>query len=221
MLKNYKDILNKSRKRVLEFASTILQACELTESAFKDQDIQKANDAREMLKNSHNINSKIDNEIIKTLALFSPEARDLRVVIAHLKIASELTRISDYVRSCAKSIKMQISGEFDLSTLKDDTLAYMSSTKKSLIAAIESLKTESVDKLEELYRAVNVEESKCDDIHSVLEHNAMEQICMTPEMAKDFVIFLKSMRKLERISDRSLNIVKLSFFAQKGGKLKL
>jgi hypothetical protein len=49
----------------------------------------------------------------------------------------------------------------------------------------------------------------------------MEQICMTPEMAKDFVIFLKSMRKLERISDRSLNIVKLSFFAQKGGKLKL
>ncbi len=221
MLKNYKDILDKSRNRVLNFASTILEACELTADAFKSEDIQKANQAREMLKNSHTINSKIDNEIIKTLALFSPEAKDLRVVIAHLKIASELTRISDYVRSCAKSIKMQISGEFDLSTLKDDTLAYMSSTKKSLSSAIESLRTDSVERLEELYRAVNVEESKCDDIHSVLEHNAMEQICLTPEMAKDFIVFLKSMRKLERISDRSLNIVKLSFFAQKGGKLKL
>ncbi|NOX14538.1 MAG: phosphate uptake regulator PhoU [Epsilonproteobacteria bacterium] len=221
MLKNYKEILNKSRNRVLDFASIIFEACELAADAFKDSDIHKANTAREKLKNAHDINSKIDNEIIKTLALFSPEAKDLRVVIAHLKIASELTRISDYVRSCAKSIKMQISGEFDLSTLRDDTIAYMSSTKKSLYSAIESLKTDSPDKLEELYRTVNVEESKCDDIHSILEQNAMEQICLTPEIAKDFIVFLKSMRKLERISDRSLNIVKLSFFAQKGGKLKL
>ena len=221
MLKNYKEILDKSRNRVLDFASMILDACELTMDAFKNEDIQKANDAREMLKNAHSINSKIDNEIIKTLALFSPEARDLRVVVAHLKIASELTRISDYVRSCAKSIKMQISGEFDLSTLRDDTIAYMSSTQKSLYSAIESLKTDSTSRLEELYRAVNVEESKCDDIHSILEQNTLEQICLTPEMAKDFIVFLKSMRRLERISDRSLNIVKLSFFAQKGGKLKL
>ncbi len=221
MLKNYKEILDKSRKRVLDFASMILEACELTMDAFKNGDIQKANDARELLKNAHSINSKIDNEIIKTLALFSPEARDLRIVVAHLKIASELTRISDYVRSCAKSIKMQISGEFDLSTLRDDTMAYMSSTQKSLYSAIESLKTDSNSRLEELYRAVNVEESKCDDIHSILEQNTLEQICLMPEMAKDFIVFLKSMRKLERISDRSLNIVKLSFFAQKGGKLKL
>ncbi len=221
MLKNYKEILDKSRNRVLDFANDILCACDLAFDSFKQSDEQKANEARVMLKNAHNINSKIDNEIIKTLALFSPEARDLRVVIAHLKIASELTRISDYIRSCAKSIKMQISGEFDLSSLKDDTISYMLSTRKSLESAIKSIKTDSVEKLEELYRTVNVEESKCDDIHSILEHNAMQQICITPDMAKDFVIFLKSMRKLERISDRSLNIVKLSLFAHMGGKLKL
>ncbi len=221
MLKNYKEILDKSRNRVLDFANDILRACDLAFDSFKQSDEQKANEARVMLKNAHNINSKIDNEIIKTLALFSPEARDLRVVIAHLKIASELTRISDYIRSCAKSIKMQISGEFDLSSLKDDTISYMLSTRKSLESAIKSIKTDSVEKLEELYRTVNVEESKCDDIHSILEHNAMQQICITPDMAKDFVIFLKSMRKLERISDRSLNIVKLSLFAHMGGKLKL
>jgi len=221
MLKNYKDILDKSRNRVLDFANDILCACDLAFESFKQSDEKKANKAIAMLKNAHNINSKIDNEIIKTLALFSPEARDLRVVIAYLKIASELTRISDYIRSCAKSIKMQISGEFDLSSLRDDTISYMLSTRKSLESAIKSIKTDSVERLEDLYRAVNVEESKCDDIHSILEHNAMQQICITPEMAKDFVIFLKSMRKLERISDRSLNIVKLSFFAHIGGKLKL
>ncbi len=221
MLANYKGILNKSTNRVLDLGEDVIKSYELALAAFREKDIQKANKSREILKNSHERNSKIDNEIIKTLALFSPEARDLRVVIAHLKIASELTRISDYIRACSKNIKMQISGEFDLEDIREDTLSYMQSSYKSLVAAVESIKVQSEDDLEELYREVNVEECKCDDIHSILEQNIIQQICITPESARDFISFLKSMRKLERISDRSLNIVKLSYFAVKGGKLKL
>ncbi len=221
MLENYKQILEKSRNRVLELADDVYHAYELSQEAFKEGDVTKATEARALLKDTHNINSKIDNEIIKTLALFSPEARDLRVVIAYLKIASELTRISDYIRAYAKSVKMQISGEFALENLKDDTISFLQSTGKSLFAAINAIKADSEDALETLYQKVNVEESKCDDIHSILEKNVIQQICIMPESASDFVVFLKNLRKLERISDRSVNIVKLAYFAQKGGKLKL
>ena len=221
MLENYKQILEKSRNRVLELADSVYHAYELSQEAFKEGDITKATEARALLKDAHNINSKIDNEIIKTLALFSPEARDLRVVIAYLKITSELTRISDYIRAYAKSVKMQISGEFALENLKDDTNSFLQSTRKSLFAAINAIKANSEDALETLYQKVNVEESKCDDIHSILEKNVIQQICIMPESASDFVVFLKNLRKLERISDRSVNIVKLAYFAQKGGKLKL
>ncbi len=221
MLENYKKILEKSRTRVQELADDVLKASEIAFEAFKEEDIEKATYAKEMLKDTHNINSKIDNEIIKTLALFSPEAKDLRVVIAYLKIASELTRIADYIKSYTKSYKMQVSGEFDLDDLKQDTISFQKSTVKSLQAAVKSIKLESVDGLEALYAKVNVEESKCDDILSILEKDALGQICKSPENARDFVMFLKSMRKLERVSDRSVNIVKLAYFAQKGGKLKL
>ncbi len=221
MLDNYKEILEKSKGRVLDLGRDALSAYELSIDAFMEKDINKATNAIEMLKNSHQRNNKINNEIIKTLALFSPEARDLRVVIAHLKIASELTRITDYIKSCAKNIKMQISGEFYLENVRDDTISYMQSSFKSLKVAVASINTKDEDELEELYREVNVEECKCDDIHSILEQNIIQEICLTPESARDFVSFLKSMRKLERISDRSLNIVKLSYFAVKGGKLKL
>jgi len=221
MLANYKEILKKSRKRVLELANDVLKAYRLSIEAFETGDIEKATQARAMLKDAHDRNSKIDNEIIKTLALFSPEARDLRVVIAHLKIASELTRISDYVRNYAKNVKMSISGDFEIEGLKEDTISFNQSTYKSLKAAVDAIEADSEESLENIYRQVNVEVSKCDDIYSILEQNIVQQICITPESARDFIYFHKSMRKVERISDRSVNIVKLAYFAQKGGKLKL
>lgn len=221
MLENYKQILEKSRTRVLALANDVLTAYGMSIEAFENSDIEKASEARALLKDAHDRNNKIDNEIIKTLALFSPEARDLRVVIAHLKIASELTRISDYVRNYAKNVKMGISGDFELEGLKEDTLSFNQSTYKSLEAAVDAVEEESEDVLENIYRIVNVEVSKCDDIYSILEQSIVQQICITPESARDLIYFHKSMRKVERISDRSVNIVKLAYFAQKGGKLKL
>ena len=221
MLTNYKEILQKSQKRVMDLANDVLTAYTLAVEASETKDLEKATQARNMLKDAHERNNKIDNEIIKTLALFSPEAKDLRIVVAYLKIASELTRISDYVRSFAKKVKMQISGEVDLSALEGDMRSFLESTRKSLEAAVQSIEASSVDALEMLYRKVNVEESKCDDIISILEKNILQQICVNPEDAEDMVEFIKAMRKLERISDRSVNVVKLVYFAQKGGKLKL
>ncbi|HIP02313.1 MAG TPA: hypothetical protein EYH01_06295 [Campylobacterales bacterium] len=221
MLENYEKILEKSRSRVLELAEDVVRACTLAFDACKEDDLEKATLSRAMLKDAHERNSKIDNEIIKTLALFSPEAKDLRAVVSHFKIASELTRIADYIRTYAKNVKMQISGEFALEELKADIISFEQSTLKSLQAAADAISADTVEALENLYRKVNVEESKCNDILSILEKNAIQQICVMPENAEDFVMFLKSMRKLERISDRSVNIVKLTYFAQKGGKLKL
>jgi len=221
MLNRYKEIMQKSQKRVLNLAEDVLEGFRLCIEANKTKNIEFATKARELLKDAHERNSKIDNEIIKTLALFSPEARDLRIVISYLKITSELTRISDYIRSYAKAIKMHISGEFDMSALQSEINSFLNSTYSSLQAAVESIKINQEDKLEKLYQRVHVEESKCDDIVSILEKNLMQQVCQKPEDANDFLIFIKNLRRLERLSDRSVNIVKLSYFAYKGGKLKL
>ncbi len=221
MLKNYKEIMKKSQSRVLNLAEDVLKAYALALEAFENSDITKADEARTMLKDAHERNSKIDNEIIKTLALFSPEARDLRIVIAYLKIASELTRITDYIRNFAKKVKLQISAELDLGDLKTDIISFIKSAQESLKASIESIKTDNNDELDNLYRKVNVEESKCDDILSLVEKKLIEQLCILPENASEYIDFLHGVRRIERISDRSVNIVKLAMFAKKGGKVKL
>jgi len=221
MLGKYKEILAKNQKRVLALAKDVSKGFELCIEANKTKDASKATEARDLLKDAHDRNNKIDNEIIKTLALFSPEAKDLRIVISYLKIASEITRISDYVRSYAKGVKIQLSSDFDMEALQNDINSFLDSTFSSLKAAVESIETDSEDKLEKLYQKVHVEESKCDDIVSILEKNIMQQVCLKPEDASEFLTFIKNLRRLERLSDRSVNIVKLSYFAHKGGKLKL
>jgi phosphate transport system protein len=221
MLEKYEKVLEKSKSRVVSLGEDIIKAYELAYDSFVDQDIQKATKARDILKDSHSRNSKIDNEIIKTLALFSPEAKDLRVLVSYLKITSELTRIADYISSYAKSVKMHISGEFSLDDLRDETISFQKSTLKSLKSAIESIEAESEERADYIYRKVRVEESKCDDIYSILEKNITEQMCLRPDDTSDFILFIKSIRKLERVSDRSVNIAKLSYYAQSGGKLKL
>ncbi len=220
MLKNYEKDLEKSKKKIISLSEDIYSALELSYEGFKDADIEKLSSAKSLLKESHDRANKIDNEIIKTLALFSPEASDLRVLIAYLKITNELSRISDYVKTHTKAIKIQIVNELHLDILRQDSFLFHQSTLKSFRAAIDSLSANE-DSVDMIFRAVNVEESKCDDIFSILEKSILEQICVLPEQAGEYIVFLNSLRKLERVSDRSVNIVKLNYFAQKGGKIKL
>jgi len=222
MLENYKKILEKSQGRIVELAQDALKAYTMTLDAFVAGDDAQAVQARALLKDAHERNNKIDNEIIKTLALFSPEARDLRVVVAYFKIAGELTRITDYIRNYAKSVRLLIDSDVPLDGIRDNTLVFQRSALASLEAAVASIAVENpAEELEELYRRVNVEESKCDDIFGLVEKDVIQQIYAAPDQASEWVRYLATMRKIERISDRSVTIVKLIYFAHQGGKLKL
>jgi len=107
--------------------------------------------------------------------------------------------------------------------LRDDgtRVAFYKSTLKALSASVELIKTTSQDELNNLIREINLEESKCDDFVSILEKNVLMQICKESSNAEFVAKRLNSIRKLERISDRCVNIAKLSKYALEGGKLKL
>jgi len=87
--------------------------------------------------------------------------------------------------------------------------------------ALEAIVEEDSESLDRIARQISVEESKCDDFVSILEKNMIGEICSRPEQADELVGRLHVMRKLERVSDRCVNIVKLARYALEGGKLKL
>lgn len=67
------------------------------------------------------------------------------------------------------------------------------------------------DTLEDVYCKVKVEEYKSDDIYSILEKH-LKRYDKTIDQSADFIQILSTMRKLERMADRSVNIVQLMIF---------
>ncbi len=221
MLSKYQEALEKLIEEVHAFGKLDIEAFALVFEAVKSNDLEKAEEARRLLKGNHKANATIDMNAITTLALFAPEASDLRRVVTLIKIASELSRIGDYIKTHAKNVRQQIVGEEGGLPVDETCIGFHQSTLRALELALEAIVEEDSESLDRIARQISVEESKCDDFVSILEKNMIGEICSRPEQADELVGRLHVMRKLERVSDRCVNIVKLARYALEGGKLKL
>ena len=82
MLQKYEERLIDIKKMLLELGTEVTMACERALGGIENLDVSRFESARAILKNTENIANAIDNEIVVTLALFGPEARDLRKMVA-------------------------------------------------------------------------------------------------------------------------------------------
>jgi phosphate transport system protein len=57
--------------------------------------------------------NEIDNIIVTTLALYSPEAKDLRQLVSYLKITNELVRTGSNAKDFAKMFKKSYSDDLN------------------------------------------------------------------------------------------------------------
>ena len=98
MQSNFQTNLTDIKTKILNIGEGLLQANILINEALSDCNQDKFQEARSHIKNISSKADDIDNNIIKVLALYTPEARDLRQVIAYLKITNELQYKKFYPR---------------------------------------------------------------------------------------------------------------------------
>ncbi len=163
----------------------------------------------------------IDNEIIKTFALYGPEAKELRSLVAYLKMTNEIVRIGEGIKKYARRMREHVNSGCNL-TLIDGTIVQL---HKSTIIALDSILkcfTEEDDcNIVDFYTKIVVEESKNDDLFSILEKEIMGLIIDEKELSIEYVNVLGTLRRLERSCDRSLNVANLMMYAQKGGNISV
>ena len=82
MLSSFQIELEKIKDKVTAVGNGVLEANTLLLSALDDCQQDKFDTAKSHIKNIGAKTDEIDNDLIKVLALYSPEARDLRKVIA-------------------------------------------------------------------------------------------------------------------------------------------
>ena len=220
MLPRYENKINEVQGMLAQLISEVVQAHTQALDAFKSKKPDDFDKVKATLKGIQKEANAIDNEIVKTFALFGPEAQELRLLISYLKMTNELIRIGEGAKKYAKRMKEHSQGECNLESLNDVIIKLHSSSIAALEYIAECFNDHDVCDYEELYRSVMVEESKCDDLHSILEKEILSRIIIEGELSIEYVRVLSTLRKLERASDHAINIAKLMLYSKEGGEIQ-
>ncbi len=164
---------------------------------------------------------EIDNLVLTIFARFSPEAKDLREMVAFLKITSSLQRIASNEVNYIKNMKVcNPKADPEIKRIIKESLSINECTIKAMNYAIEMIhETEDKNKLLDLESKIDVESSKTDDIYSMIEKDVLQIMHQAHEVNDEFINLLKYLRKNTKIIDRLQDVASKLIFARIGGKL--
>lgn len=219
MLPRYENKLNEIRAQLSHLVASIIRANRETLGAFENNTDELYDSARSHLKSIQTDANKIDSEVIKTLALYGPEGEELRLLVSFLKMTNELDRVGENMKKYNNRIQELCRGECDIAIMASSIIQLQKTTLNALQYIHDYLESMTTSNAEELYRKVSVEESKNDDLFSIIEKDLLNLISESHELSVDYVKVLSTLRKLERTGDRTVNIAALLLYAQQGGEL--
>lgn len=217
----YDTKIDEVRAKISKLLNTIVISDEITLEAYNEHNNDKFLEVQKNLTNIESIGDTIDNEIIKTFALYGPEANELRTLIVYLKMTNEIINIGSGIKKYARRMKEHLASECNLEKLNTTIVQLHKSTIDALQYILTCFDKLDTCNVEDYYRKVMVEESKNDDLFAILEKDIMNSIIDEKELATEYVKVLGTLRKLERSCDRSVNIATLMLYAKKGGKISL
>jgi phosphate transport system protein len=218
MIKNYDIELESVKKEIVGIATGLYKANELILEAIKACDKAMFNDAKNYIKNITSKTNDIDNNIIKLLALYAPEAKDLRQVVAYLKITTELLRASTNTRSFIRGF-VDVCKDVDTNTINEYAIPLQKSTTKAIKIMTSMLDIDCPDELQDCFNDVLIEENKTDDLYGILEKNILNNSKKTDNFEKVHKI-LRAFRKSAKIADRTISIANLLVYIKVGGTLQ-
>jgi len=173
--------------------------------------------AEEVIKSDVKINDMeidIDNQCIKILALYHPEAEDLRTVTMIMKINNDLERIGDHAVNIAEKTiyladKPPVKPLIDIPRMADK--------------AIEMLQ-ESLDAFVNKDAKLAIDICKKDDEVDALEPQIVRElvtyIIADPQTIDRALTLILIAREIERVADLATNIAEDTYYIASGHTLK-
>lgn len=219
MLSNFQTNLDDIKLKITNIGNGLLEANTLVLSSLTDCDSEKFSQAKEHIKNISSKTDEIDNAIIKVLALYTPEARDLRQVIAYLKITNELSRACSNTRSFIRGF-MGVCKEVDGQTIIEFAVPMQTATVASIGYTISMISCEDEDEIQEIYNDVLIEENKTDDLYEMVERKLSIQADDNDKSFEKFHKMLRALRKSGKIASRSISMANLLVYAKVGGNFR-
>ena len=154
----------------------------------------------------------IEEECLKIFALHQPVARDLRFLVAVLKINNDLERIGDLAQNICKHVirilnKPLLEKNFNRSILEiyNKVLPMLKNSLDSIV----KLDAATANK-------ILAADDEVDRLHRAFAQEMVEEIKKDPEGIESFIHYLHIARHLERIADHTTNIAEDVIYLIKG-----
>jgi phosphate transport system protein len=192
--------IDKLKKQIVLLAGTVEKRVADAVRSIDQRDAQLAQQIKDSDQIIDQTEVEVEEECLKTLALYQPVAMDLRFIVAVLKINSDLERIGDEaVNIAGRSLNInaypKIEINFDLKTL---ALKVMAMLKRSLDALV------NMDAA--MAHSVIDSDDEIDETVRVLFQQVKNEIRRQPEKIDYIIEYMRINRHLERIADHATNI---------------
>jgi phosphate transport system protein len=209
-VRHFIEELEQLKTKLLEMSSLVEAAIQRSISAVTQKDRSAA---AEVFRNEARINQieiDIDEFAVNLLALQQPMAADLRLIVAALKINTDLERMGDLSVNIAQRA-MSLMEEPVISPMID--IPHIAGLVQSMVRkALDAFVMRDAD----LARSVLASDDAVDSLRTAGYHELMSYMEKDPQHIKQALDLLAVTRNLERIADHSTNIAEDVLFLVKG-----
>ncbi len=198
------------RKMILREGTLVEESLRTALSALWERDLDLAQLVISKDAEIDEMEVEVEEECLKTLALYQPVASDLRYIVAVLKLNNDLERIGDLASNIAERVKRLVTEPLiaipDMLPRMAETTGVM--LQLSLDALIES-------NLETAMRVCEMDD-EIDSYHRDFHKLVAETIPTDPALVFGWLLLLGISRQLERAADHCTNIAEDVQYMVKG-----
>ena len=206
--------IEETKRLVLKMAEFVRAAVEKAIDSLNKQD---TNLAEEIIKGDDAIDQlevEIERRCIRMIALYQPEAVDLRLIMGIYKVVSDLERIGDEAGNIAER-SILLAQEPPLKPYVNLTL--MANTVKTMIEdAVISFFQRDVD----LAKKVIERDDMVDELYHQLERELITYVMEDPRNIRRAISLSFVARHFERMADHAENIAEMAIYWSEGELIK-
>ena len=209
-MRHFVEELEQLKSKLLEMGALVEVAIHRSVSAVTQKDRAAAEDVFRNEQRINQIEVEIDDFAVNLLALHQPMATDLRLIVAALKINTDLERMGDLAVNIAQRAVSLMEGPI-IKPMID--IPHIAGLVQSMVRkALDAFVARDAD----LARSVLASDDAVDSLRTACYHELTSFMEKDPKNIQQSLSLLSITRNLERIADHSTNIAEDVLFLVKG-----
>jgi len=208
-MNRFAEELDKLRTRIIKMGSLVDEQIEYAFRALNEWNVPMARIVMEREEKVDRLDMKIEKQCQRLFALQQPVARDLRLIMAALKINSDLERMGDLAFNVARIVEPLLPYR--------DSVARLELTQ--MTGAVHTMVRHTIDSFvnndPELALSIMKSDIRVDQYETRIGRAVVDMMKREPEFIEPGTMLIVALRNMERLADHATNIAEdVIFFTQ-------